>query len=81
MSEALSHFLTEVKKVDGSDFPGKALFEILICVQFHLECIGFAWKLVNDEAFKDIKYTLDNVMKIRASQGVGKSVKKAQILS
>ena len=77
---ALSHFLTEVKKVDGSDFPGKTLYEILICMQFHLECIGFAWKLVNDEAFKDIKYTLDNVMKIRASQGVGKSGKKAQIL-
>ena len=78
---ALSHFLTEVKKFDGSEFPSRTLYDILICVQFHLECLGFGWKLLNDETFKEVKYTLDNLMKLRTSQGVGKSVRKAQILS
>ena len=38
----LVHFLTEVKKIDGSDFPGKTLYDILICVQFYLETLGFS---------------------------------------
>ena len=77
---AMSRFITEVKKVDGSDYPGKTLYEIVICVQFHLESIGIAWKLLNDETFKDLKYTLDNIMKQRASEGIGNVVKQADVL-
>ena len=77
----MSQFITEVKKVDGSEYPGKTLYDIVICVQFHLETLGFAWKLLNEEGFKDVRFTLDNVMKIRTSQGIGISVKKAQVLS
>ena len=54
---------TEVKKVNGQDFPGKTLYHIVVCIQFHLECLGFAFKLINDPAFKDLKFTLDNTMK------------------
>ena len=63
LSFALCRFLTEVKKVDGSDFPGKMLYDILVCVQFHLECLGFAFCLINDTTFHDLKFTLDNLMK------------------
>ena len=38
---ALCRFLTEVKKVDGSKFPGKTLYHIVICIQFHLETMRF----------------------------------------
>ena len=31
---ALCRFLTEVKKLDGTEFPGRTLYDILICVQF-----------------------------------------------
>ena len=55
---ALVRFLTEVKKVDGSNFPGKTLFEILICLQFHLETIGINWKLLNEEIVRDVKLCL-----------------------
>ena len=44
----LCRFLTEVKKIDGSDFPGKTLYDIAICIQFHLECLGFTFKVIND---------------------------------
>ena len=78
---ALVQFITEVKKVDGNDFPGKTLYDILICVQFHLETLGIYWKVLNEEVFQEVKYTLDNVMKICRSQGLDISVKKAQVLS
>ena len=50
-------------------------------MQFHLETIGIGWKLLNDETFKDVKFTLDNLMKLPVAQGIGISVKKAQFLS
>ena len=78
---ALVRFITEVKKVNGDDFPPKTLYDILICIQFHLETMGIYWKLLNEELFSDVHYTLDNLMKLRTQQGLGTSVKKAQILS
>ena len=78
---ALCRFITEVKKVDGTDFPGKTLYDILICIQFHLECLGFSLKVINDEAFWDIKYTLDNTMKQHVALGIGLSVRQAEVLS
>ena len=78
---ALSRFITEVKKLDGTDFPGKTLYEILVSIQFHLETMGMYWKLLNDKMFNEVKYTLDNMMKIRTAQGVGVKVKKAEFLS
>ena len=78
---ALVRFLSEIKKMDGSEYPGKTLYDILICIQFHLETHGYAWKLLNDDCFKDIRFTLDNLMKLRVSQGIGISVKQAQILT
>ena len=74
-------FLTEVKKLDGSEFPGKTLYDLVICIQFHLETVGYSWKLLVDPDFKDIRFTLDNLMKLRTSQGIGTRVRKAEVLS
>ena len=74
-------FITEVKKVDGTNFPGKTLHDIVVCLQFHLETLGMAFKLLNQDAFRDIRFTLDNVMKACTAQGIGISVRRAQILS
>ena len=78
---AVTRFLSEIKKLDGQEYPGKTLYDILICIQFHLETKGIGWKLLNDESFADIKFTLDNLMKRRTAQGIAISVKKAQILT
>ena len=77
---ALCRFITEVKRLDGKDFPGKTLHYLIICIQFHLECLGFAFKLVNDQAFRDVKFTLDNTMKAHVHQGIGISVKRVEAL-
>ena len=78
---AICQFLTEVKKLDGSDFPGKTLYDIGICLQFYLETKGFTYKLLNEESFSKIRFTLDNIMKKRASDGLGNGVCQAQVLS
>lgn len=78
---ALTRFLTEVKKMDGTDFPPKTLYEILISIQFHLETLGFCWKFLEDEAFTELKFTLDNVMKSRCQCGLGNDVCQAQVIT
>ena len=81
LTYALPRFITEVKKLDGSEFPSKTLYKILFCIQFDLETMGLCWKLLNDKKFSDVKFTLDNMMKLHTSQGIGTCVKQAEILS
>ena len=78
---ALCRFITEVKKLDGCDFPPKTLYEILVCLQFYLETEGFSWHLISDEVFKDVKFTLDNTMKQCTEAGLGNNVRQAEVLS
>ena len=78
---ALCRFFMEIKKVNGKEYPGKTLYHIIVCVQFHLECLGFAFKLINDPAFRAFKFTLDNTMKACMSLGIGLSIKKADVLT
>ncbi len=66
LSLSLCCFLNEIKRKDGKDFPGKSLYEILMCLQFHLEKRGLFWKLLDDSDFVKVKFTLDNIMKKRA---------------
>ena len=79
--EAICRFLTKVKKIDGSEFPAKTLYEIVICLQFWIETKGLSWKLISDKEFSDVKFTLDNLMKARTAAGIGVSVRKAEALS
>ena len=78
---ALRQFITEVRKLDGQHFPGKTLYEIIVSVQMHLETFGLTWKLIDGNNFTSLKFTLDIVMKQRASSGIGFSVRQAQVLS
>ena len=81
LSFALCHFLTEVKKLDRSDFPARTLYDIVICLQFYLESKGISWRIISDEKFKEVKFTLDNTMKKRAADGTGNSVRQAEVLN
>ena len=78
---ALCKFITEVKKIDDSDFPGKTPHDIVICLQFHLGCLGFCFKLINEKIFSDIKYTLDNTIKLVVTSGIGFSVRQVEVLT
>ena len=77
----MRRFITEIRKKDGNDFPPKMLYQIVLCVQFHLETKGITWRLLEDEFFKELEFTLDNLMKQRTSAGLGITVRKADIIT
>ena len=57
------------------------MYDIVICLQFWLESNGVNWRLISDGDFKDLKFTLDNLMKEHAACGVINSLKQAEVLS
>ncbi len=63
-------FLNEVKHKDGAEFAGKGLYNLVVMLQFYLEKHGFMWKLIEDEDFSTVKFTLDNLMKSRCADRV-----------
>ena len=80
LSYGLCSFLSEVCKVNGEEFPGKTLYEILISLQIYLEMKAIHWKLLDDSEFVNIKFTLDNLMKKCIEDGIGHHVCKAKVL-
>ena len=78
---ALCKFLAEVKKLDGSEFPPKTLYDIIIGVQMYLESVGVHYKFLEDQRFVNLKFTLDNLMKERCTDGFGMHVQQAQVIS
>ena len=64
-----------------TDFPPRTLYDIIICLQFFLETVGFSWKLFNDDTFKEVRFTVDHLMKLRKEQGLGNSVRQAEVLT
>ena len=48
---AMWKFITEVCKLDGKLFPGKTVYDIVVCVQMYLEIFGYTWKLIDNEKF------------------------------
>ena len=78
---AMWRFITEVKKLDGRNFPPKTLRDIVPCVQFHLDLKGYTDKLLDEFRFRAVRYTLDNMMKIRCEEGLGNIVRQAEVIS
>ena len=77
----LVRFLTEIKKINGDEYPAKTMYEILICVQFHLETLGFPFNFLQDDRFMEVKFTLDNIMKDRTERGIGTKRKQAEVFT
>ena len=80
LAYALCRFIPEVAKLDGSDYPGKMLYEMVTSIQKHLHQNDLFWKLLDDNAFIDVKIVLDNVMKERAEQNLGMVKKQADFI-
>ena len=68
---ALCRFIREVKKIDGSEFPPNTLREIIIMLQMHMQQNGLNWKLLDGNAFYQLRNVLDNTMKERHAMGLG----------
>ena len=77
---SLCMFITEVRKLNGDDYPGKTLYQLTVSIQRFLNEKGLNWKLVDGPDFKQYRIVLDNIMKKRAQQNVGTAVKQAQLI-
>ena len=77
LSFAVCHFITEIKKLNGEEYPPKTVYKMVICIQMHLETFGIFWKLLDDTdpAFIQLYYTCNNLMKEKASNGLRSQVK------
>ncbi len=65
LAVSLSRFITEVHKLDRTEYPPQTLHQMIICMQMFLETEKLYWKLFDnsDQNFADLYYILDNVMK------------------
>ncbi len=77
---ALSAFVSEIKKKDGSEFPGSTLYQIVICIQFFIEKNGLKLKLLDHLDFVPLRFTLDNLMKECTHAGLGRK-KSADVIT
>ena len=77
LDHALCRFIPEVTKVDGGEYPGKTLYEMVLSIQKFLNEYGLNYKLIDGPEFKNVKIVLDNVMKQRAAENIGMVKKQA----
>ena len=79
---SMCKFLAEVVKVkDGTEYPGRTLYQFCVAIQKYLFSKGLKWKLIDGGRFETLCNVLDNLMKERANQGIGTTVKRAELLS
>ncbi len=76
----LCRFICEIRKADGSEYPGKTSYEIATSLQKYLEMNGIYHKLLSDSDFKQFQLTLDAEMKRKAQEGINKPVKQAALI-
>ena len=63
-------FVVEIRKENGDQYPASSLYDLLGGLSLHLEREhGFSHKLMSG-AFREIRNTLDNIMKERSAEGI-----------
>ena len=71
LKEDVCDFIIEIQKENGDQYPGNSLYDLLQGLSLYVQCEqGFLDKLMSD-AFKEIRNTLDNMMKEHTQEGVG----------
>ena len=70
MCFAMSHFIREIKRMDGKDYPPNTLHEIVIMIQMYLYKNGVFWCLLDNPEFVVLRNVLDNTMKERQSSDI-----------
>ena len=73
LAHCLCMFLSEVRHVDGTEYPARTLYSIVVMLQMHFDKMGKLWKLIDGDEFVKVKHTLDNLMKQRAKTQTGVS--------
>ncbi len=66
--------MNEVKRKDGKEYPGRTVYDLVLCIKFFLEKRGKFLKLLDDPDFVRLKFTVDNIMKQRCSERLGSTM-------
>ena len=77
---AMCNFIAEVKKVDGSEYPGKTLYHLVVSIQKHVNSKGKNWKLIEGSQFSGLCNVLNNLMKEHAKSNIGNVKRQAEML-
>lgn len=80
----LARFVAEVRKVDGKEYPGKTIYEMLSSIQTYLrvECKRNVTLIDKTSCvFRELNSALNFVLKERAGQGLGVEVAQANFIS
>ncbi len=82
LAYSLSCFITKIRKLNSKEYPPRTVYQMCVCLQMYLESNCLHWKILNkaDLQFVDFYYVLDNVMKQKCAQGLGK-VQSAEVIS
>ena len=71
LSYALCHFVREIRKVNGSEYPPNTIRELVIMIQMYLNECGLFWKLLDWPQFINLRNVVDNTMEKKHSMGLG----------
>ena len=72
-------FIVEIRKENGEQYPANTLYDLLQALSLFLQREkGFNEKLMSG-AFKEVRNTLDNMMKERSHEGVGKRPERESV--
>ena len=78
---AICQFLAEVRKIDGSEYPGKTLYQLVVSIQTHINTKGKKWKLIDNVMLGKLRTVLDNLMKERAKANIGTVKRQASMIT
>lgn len=82
LASFLSHFILEIRKKNGDEFPPNSLHHIVSGLQRHLRFNGKpAIDFFNDSIFADFRMNLDAEMKRLQRKGLGSHKRQAESLS
>ena len=77
----LARFVAEVRKVDGKEYPGKTIYEMINSIQtyLHMECKRNLTLIDKSSCvFRKFNSALNYVLKGRAQQGLGVEICQAK---
>ena len=79
---SMARFITEICKLNKDEYPPRTVYQMCVCIQMYLEMNRIHWKILNkqDVKFVNFYYILDNVIKQKYAQGLGK-VQSADVIT
>jgi len=77
----LQRFITEIRKVNGDEYRGNTLFEIIASLQHYMRQRNRKINLFDGQSFTGLNNVLDAKMKLLAQKGIGIQKRQAKVIT